>query len=61
MSESVNAEHDRLTREVEQLQREHDALKERPQDVSAHQEHRAKLQAKIRELRDHLDRLRLGG
>ena len=54
----LTAEHLRLVHEVEQLQKEHDTLEQqRPPDAATHAEHKAKLQAKIRELQSHLQRL----
>ena len=39
----VHAEHERLRRQTEILQREHDALHERPHDVPGHGTHLEKL------------------
>ena len=62
MAESLAAEHARLKAEVEQLQREHDALEADPRhDAAAHARHRASLRAKIQELRAHLARLKSKG
>jgi prefoldin subunit 5 len=56
--EELDAEHQALKAQVEQLQREHEQLRKRPHDMAGHEDHRKKLEAKISELRAHLERLK---
>jgi prefoldin subunit 5 len=56
--ETLDAEHQALKQQVEQLQREHAHLRNNPHDIAGHEEHRKKLELKIAELRAHLERLK---
>ena len=56
--DTLAAEHRALKDQVEQLQREHEQLHQRPHDVAGHEEHRKKLESKIAELRAHMARLK---
>ncbi len=58
MSPSIDDEHDALKQQVEELQREHEALESRPFDRLEHDQHRARLRTKIAELHAHMARLR---
>jgi hypothetical protein len=58
--EELEDEHERLKRQIEELHREHEQLRQRPHDMAAHEEHRHKLELKIKELRDHMARLKAG-
>ena len=58
MSSDLDDEHDALRRQVEELQREHDALASRPFSKSEHDRHRTRLREKIAELHAHMARLR---
>lgn len=58
MAENLEAEHARLRRQTRELQREHDKLaREQTVDIAAHEQHRLRLQEKIRELREHMKRI----
>ena len=56
--DTLDVEHQALKEQVEQLQREHEGLRQRPHDIAGHEEHRKKLESKIAELRAHLARLK---
>ena len=56
--ETLDAEHQALKAQVEELQREHERLRQHPHDMAGHEEHRKKLEVKIEELRAHLARLK---
>jgi DNA repair exonuclease SbcCD ATPase subunit len=56
--DDLDLEHQTLKEQVEQLQREHEELRERPYDTAGHEEHRKKLESKIAELRAHMARLK---
>ena len=57
-SPSDDSEHDRLMRMTEALEREHEALHGRPDDLEAHAAHRDKLRQHIQELHAYIDRLK---
>jgi len=58
---SLEAEHARLFDHMRVLERDHRRLETRGDDLEAHREHRAKLEAHIADLRVHLQRLRAHG
>lgn len=51
-------EHEHLKRQVEALQREHDALERKPYNRDEHHAHKVRLRLKIAELRGHTARLK---
>jgi len=53
-------EHERLLRITEDLEREHQELRQRPGDLEAHAAHRDKLCQHIRALHSHIERLQKG-
>jgi hypothetical protein len=56
--EDIEAEHDRLRREVDALRLEHSALERKPVDTAEHRAHRQRLKAQIEKLQAHIERLR---
>ena len=56
--EDIEAEHDRLRREVDALRVEHAALERKPVDTAEHRAHRHRLQDQIERLQAHIERLR---
>jgi len=56
--EHIEAEHDRLRREVDALRAEHAALERKPVDTAEHRAHRQRLKQQIEKLQAHIGRLR---
>jgi hypothetical protein len=57
-ADPIEAEHQRLIVEQEQLMREHRVLEDNPSDTAAHREHSRKLRAHIEALNAHMATLR---
>ena len=52
------SEHERLLRITEELEREHEGLHDRPNDLEAHAAHRDMLRQHIQDLHAHIERLK---
>ena len=60
MSESRDAEHDRLNRRTQELEREHQTLRGHPEDREGHVKHHEHLRQHIADLQAFIHRLRTG-
>ena len=54
----LDAEHQRLLRTTDDLEREHEGLHARPHDHEAHIAHRERLRQHIQDLHAHIDQLK---
>jgi hypothetical protein len=56
--DDLDAEHEALKRQVAELRREHEYLRQNPHDIAGHEAHRHKLEQKLVELREHKAKLK---